>query len=389
MNKKVIIFGAGNIGRSFIAPVFIDGGYEIVFVDIAPTILSALEKHSSYKVVYKSDKGEKNRIISPVRGVDGKNTEAVQKELNDADLCVTCVGAKALPAILCSIAQGVLNRTRPFDIILAENLKGAAGLTRQKLQENGIESNRIGNNIGIVETSIGKMVPIMPRDVVAQNPLLCWAEEFNTLIVDADGFTGPLPLAPDIMPVSPIAPWVARKLYIHNFGHAATAYLGYKTDSNIHYVWEALANPSILSAVKKNMQISGQALQLEYPGIFTATEIEEHITDLLSRFQNKVLGDTIYRVGRDLRRKLHRQDRVVGALELARKHGLQLLPSLKVFQAGLTFAALQPDGTPNKADAEIRKTAENPPLFLSEVVQVDINEEKELYNLLLHCMQNR
>ena len=34
INKKMVQFGAGNIGRSFIGQLFSRSGYEVVFVDI-------------------------------------------------------------------------------------------------------------------------------------------------------------------------------------------------------------------------------------------------------------------------------------------------------------------------------------------------------------------
>lgn len=40
----------------------------------------------------------------------------------------------------------------------------------------------------------------------------------------------------------------------------------------------------------------------------------EHIDDLLYRFKNKALGDTIFRVGCDLTRKLSAEDRLAGAI---------------------------------------------------------------------------
>ena len=38
MNKKIIIFGAGKIGRAFIGQLFSLAGYELVFVDAIPGI---------------------------------------------------------------------------------------------------------------------------------------------------------------------------------------------------------------------------------------------------------------------------------------------------------------------------------------------------------------
>jgi len=271
---RIVIFGAGNIGRSFIAPVFTRGGYEAVFADVAPAVLAALKTRNSYTLVEKSDAGDTRHEVGPVRAVDAGDSAAVARELGEADICATCVGAAALPIVMKTIAGAVTGRERPLDIILAENLKGAAELARAAFEKAGIPAEAVRRRIGIVETSIGKMVPIMPAEAAAADPLLSWAEAFNTLIVDRDGFTGEVPELPDFMAVSPIAPWVARKLYIHNFGHAAAAYIGHRRLPEATYIWEVLEDPEVAASVGEAMRISGEALRREYPGVF-------------SRFQNR------------------------------------------------------------------------------------------------------
>ena len=44
---KLVIFGAGNIGRSFIGQLFSRAGYEIVFIDIDPIILNELNTRAA------------------------------------------------------------------------------------------------------------------------------------------------------------------------------------------------------------------------------------------------------------------------------------------------------------------------------------------------------
>jgi len=388
---EIVIFGAGNIGRSFIAPVFTRGGYEAVFADVAPGVLAALKERNHYTLLEKTDDGDTSYEISPVRAVDARDSEAVARELEAADICATCVGAGALPIVLKSIAAAVAGRKRPLDIILAENLKGAAELARGVFEEAGIPADEQKKRIGIIETSIGKMVPIMPADVAASDPLLSWAEPFNTLIVDRDGFTGKVPEIPDFMAVSPIAPWVARKLYIHNFGHAAAAYIGHARQPEAVYIWEVLEDSFVAAEVEKAMKTSGEALCREYPGVFTSEEIEAHVNDLISRFRNRALGDTVYRVGRDLPRKLQRRDRVVGALELVRKHGLDTGAALEVFRSALGFQAPGPGGNVDEKDAAVTKAAYSdkpgdPEKFLRETVGMEIDTEPELARLLLSAL---
>ena len=58
--RKIVIFGAGKIGRSFIGQLFGSSGYKIVFIDVDPVIISLLNERNSYRVVIKGDRGRRN-----------------------------------------------------------------------------------------------------------------------------------------------------------------------------------------------------------------------------------------------------------------------------------------------------------------------------------------
>jgi mannitol-1-phosphate 5-dehydrogenase len=55
---KIVIFGAGRIGRSFIGQLFSRSGFEVVFVDINEELISRLNSDKQYKVVIKDNSGE-------------------------------------------------------------------------------------------------------------------------------------------------------------------------------------------------------------------------------------------------------------------------------------------------------------------------------------------
>ena len=47
---KAVHFGAGNIGRGFVGMLLAEGGYEIVFSDVAGSLVDAINAHGSYTV---------------------------------------------------------------------------------------------------------------------------------------------------------------------------------------------------------------------------------------------------------------------------------------------------------------------------------------------------
>jgi mannitol-1-phosphate 5-dehydrogenase len=360
LKNKFVLFGAGNIGRSFIGQVFARSGYETVFVDVDRKIIDALNARRSYQVVIKSNDAADRVIEVPnVRGVFAGDVQAVINELSDASYAATAVGANVLGKVVPVIAAGVSARmksgiARPLDIILAENLRDAASFVRGKLAEADTTGQGIADATGLVETSIGKMVPIMKDSDRLRDPLLVYAEAYNSLIVDKYGFKNQIPQVTDLKPVENIAAYVDRKLFIHNLGHAASAYFGNRLDPSLVFIWQSLDNKEILGKVRCCMTQAARALNRQYPKDLEQDALSDHIEDLLTRFSNKALGDTIYRVGRDLCRKLDKNDRLVGAMLLCRKHGLACDEIADAVAAGCAFKAADENG--KRPDSDINFT---------------------------------
>jgi mannitol-1-phosphate 5-dehydrogenase len=394
---KMVQFGAGNIGRSFIGQLFSRAGWEVVFVDVEPRIVSLLNEARYYTVVIKREgKPDEHRRIGPVRAVDGRDAALVGGELAAADMTATSVGKGALPKILPVIAKGLQERFRltpekPLDIIIAENVRGAAEIFRSALASELGSAYPLDRLAGLVETSIGKMVPIMRSEDLVRDPLQVFAEEYETLIVDKRGFRGPLPGIAGIFPVDTIAAYVDRKLFIHNLGHAAAAYLGYRAAPEKPALADVLALPEIEEGVRRAMGEAADALVLEYPGVYSREDLAKHIDDLLTRFKNRALGDTVHRVGRDLPRKLSRDDRLIGAMLLCAGKGLPFGGIAEAAGAAFQFAAPDEDGALYPGDARFRQeyfpsgvSPRGIETALREVCGLDKDRDKAVYETLAH-----
>jgi len=351
--KKIVVFGAGNIGRSFIGQLFSRSGYEVVFVDIDDLVVDALNERRRYRVEIRDIRLE-TVWVENVRAVHGNDARKVAQEIASADIIATAVGPNNLPHIYQNIAGGLLRRLKldktPIDIIICENVRGASKIFREGLAKHLPPDYPLEATVGLVETSIGKMVPIMSEKERRRDPLLVYTEAYNTLIVDKKGFKKEIPEVEGLEPKENMAAYIDRKLFIHNLGHAATAYLGYVTDPGMKYIWEAINEKDIRRAVRTAMWESGQALIGEYTGEFNEENVGDHIEDLIRRFGNKSLGDTIYRVGRDIARKLSRNDRLIGALLLDVKHSIPAPYTTLGVAAATLFRARDENGELFKKD---------------------------------------
>ena len=352
----LVQFGAGNIGRSFVAQLFSRAGYDVEFVDVMDELVAQLNAQGRYRVMIVDTKDEEI-WVERVRAVHGKQTQAVIETVAEADIAATSVGQNALPYLYQNIARGLQLRyqrygLRPLDIILAENLRNAASIVRAGVQQYLPEDFPLDAMLGLVETSIGKMVPIMTAAQRQQDPLWVFAEAYNNLILDANAFKNPIPDVPGLAPKQNMAAYVDRKLFIHNLGHAAVAYLGFLHDPSLTCIWQVTGIPEVRAAAKAAMWESARALIAAYPDEFNEANQEAHIEDLLSRFCNQVLGDTVFRVGRDLLRKLSREDRIIGAMCIDQAHGIDFTATARVAAAAMEFRSTDEHGQLAPTDAK-------------------------------------
>jgi len=344
---KLVQIGAGNIGRSFVGQIFARAGFEVVFVDIDREIIDALNERGRYTVEIK-DREPRTIVVENVRGVDGRDMGAVARELATCRVAATAVGPAALPYIYPNLAAGLLHRRElgngPLDVIICENMRNAAEAMYEGVAEHLPPRLPLRRMLGAVETSIGKMVPIMSEDVRERDPLLVYAEAYNTLICDAKGFLDLVPDVPELDPKENMKAYVDRKLFVHNLGHALCAYFAHLEAPELVYTWEAVEHPTIGPATRAGMMESARALIRAYPDEFTEENQREHVDDLLRRFENKALGDTIYRVGRDVRRKLGPEDRVIGALRFDARQDTAAPYTCLCAAAGMRFRATDENG---------------------------------------------
>ncbi|MHB1354647.1 MAG: mannitol dehydrogenase family protein [Anaerolineae bacterium] len=339
---KAMMFGAGNIGRGFLGQLFAESGYKVVFVDIDEPLIGALRDNGVYPLRLVTNANTVELKISPVTGILSKNSSLVAESITQATIGATAVGARALPYIAPTVAAGVASRMRagveqPFNLIVCENLKGAAALFRTMVCEhlNDAEREYLASHVGFVDTVIGRMVPELSPELKAQDRTLVIAEPYKELPVDRAGFIGPIPNIVGMEPCDNFSLYTARKLYLHNAGHAILAYLGYRRGYQLGY--EALEDKEIRLILDAALEESLLGIVMRYHA--DETWLRTHVDDLKERFANRVLADPVLRLGRDPLRKLAPDDRLVGAARTAETTGYTPLNLAWGIAAGLVFDA--------------------------------------------------
>ncbi len=335
--KKAVIYGAGNIGRGFIGQLLTMSDYEVAFLDINKEVIGKLSEDRQYPITIVSNDGNREIIVKNVYGIDSSVEENAINAIFDADIMSTSLGVNVLRFVAKTLAKAITMRIKakrpPLNILLCENLIDANIYLKNEIFKYLDEDIKevFDQNVGLVEASIGRMVPVLPKKE-GDNILRVAVEEFDVLHLDKDGFVGELPEIYNTRLCTPFNLYIQRKLFIHNMCHSVTAYLGAR---EYEYIWEAIENTDIKYIVEQLGVTSARAIALENGG--DALELIDFLNKLLYRFYNKELKDTIERVGKDPIRKLKDIDRITGAYLLAKKHGLDTTFNLIAFAAALIF----------------------------------------------------
>ena len=322
--KKAVMYGGGNIGRGFIGALLSQSGYEVTFIDVAEPVVKALQENHRYPVRYVSSAGHQDVMIENVTAVNGNDQEAASEAIAECDIMATAVGARILKFIVGNIVAGLRKRwsrtDRPLNIIICENLMDANLVVEKMLKEllTDDEKKLFDERVGLVEASIGRMVPVQTEEMKDGDPMRVCVERYGFLPTDKAAFKGEIPEIRNMVPFAPFDFYIKRKLYIHNMGHATCAYLG--DILGLDYIYQSIGVPEVRVLVQNAMLESALALSGKY-----GVELEKivlHITDLLHRFTNAALMDTCARVGGDPARKLSPADRLIGSATLALEQGI-------------------------------------------------------------------
>jgi mannitol-1-phosphate 5-dehydrogenase len=324
MVKTAVHFGAGNIGRGFVAQFLHESGYEVIFADVSEELIGALQAQPSYKVIEVGE-GAVTKTVDGYRAINSKtHTAEVIAAVAAADLVTTAVGARILRFVAPVIASGLDARSRPepLVVIACENAIGGTDMLAEEIRKHGEVDNAIFANC-----AIDRIVPEQ------SGGLDVTIESFFEWVVDRSPFTDGVPDIHGVTWVDDLGPFIERKLFTVNTAHAAAAYHG--TDRGWVSIREALATPELQAEVRAVLAET-KALLVAKHG-FDPEEQQAYIEKTLKRISNPHLPDTCERVGRSPLRKLSRHERFIGpATELAER-GLEFWNLLNAVGAALRF----------------------------------------------------
>ena len=312
---KAVIFGPGRIGCGFVGQILHSAGYELVFVG-REAIADHLERVQRYVVRLTDGNEARDLQIGPVRALRTTDTEAVARAVAGADLVAVSVGPRNLPQIAELLAGGLARRHAPVNVIAFENCTDPGAVLRDAVTK--CDPSLGGAGHGFVSALVSRIVTQRLGELEGAAPLVFLGDPATSFIVHGPSLAAPLPPLEGLREVDDYLAWVTKKLYTFSAGHAAAAYFG--ALKGYRYIHSAIRDPEIRSAVLAAMEEGQHGLEQRYGRELAGDRSE--LEAIVARFENAALNDPVSRVGRDPRRKLGPEDRLVGAARLAEQAGV-------------------------------------------------------------------
>ncbi|MCT9002761.1 mannitol-1-phosphate 5-dehydrogenase [Microbacterium memoriense] len=330
---KAVHFGAGNIGRGFVGLLLHEGGYELVFSDVAAPLVDAANAASSY-TVHEVGEGGTDKVVTGFRAINSQtDPQAVVDEIAGANVVTTAVGPTILRFVAPHILAGIALRdpsAPPLQVMACENAIGATDILQDEIKAlAGDAWDGLASRAVFANTAVDRIVPAQAPgesvDVTVE-PFFEWA-------IERLPFGDLLPHIPGAHFVDDLTPYIERKLFTVNTGHATTAYFG--SQAGVEKISDALADPSIAAKVRTTLEETS-ALLVQKHGLDPA-DLAAYRATILRRFANPALPDTVGRVGRQPLRKLSRHERFIGPAAEAAERGLPVGALVAAMGAALEF----------------------------------------------------
>lgn len=329
---RAVHFGAGNIGRGFIGLLLHEAGYEVVFADVNADLIGALQTTPSYRVI-EAGAGGVEKTVTGYRAIDsGVDPDGLVAAIAAADVVTTAVGPNILRFVAPAIASGILARpisAGPLAVMACENALGATDLLRAEVLKHA-PAAEVGVRAVFANTAVDRIVPEQSTgglDVLVE-PYCEWA-------VESSAFGSAVPPIPGAHFVPDLAPYIERKLFTVNTGHATTAYYGRLAGHAT--IAASLEDAAVRSSVEAVLGETAEFLVSKHD--FSPAEQRAYLEKTLERFSNPAIDDSVERVGRQPIRKLSRHERFVGPASEIAEAGGAATALLGAMAAALRFDA--------------------------------------------------
>ncbi len=337
---RFLVWGAGKIGRGFVADIMRGGGQFVDFVDIDGKLVDALNARGRYSI-FKADEGgiREEALEGGFRA--HRASDDLTELFLDGELCVdVAVFQNDLDAVADEIAPYIRLRAEKMpgttmNFIVNVNMTSPEHAFRRMLEQRleGAARRYLDRSVGVSGIFMMCISPDAKPEMLRKDPLAVYNNGFYEQAVSREAFCGNPPRAPRLRLSDRLEAEEARKLYTLNMAHCAVAYLG--TPMGLETSLDAIRSPEIEATIVEALAEVAVGLSGAYG--FSDAEMRDWGEVILSLLRNPHMIDPLWRLGADTRRKLAYADRLVTPARLCLRHGGTPVALARVIRAGYRF----------------------------------------------------
>lgn len=337
---KVIIIGAGRIGRGFVASLLKRNDVALTFFDVVPSVVDMLNERKSY-TVHVLGNSEKDIVIDDYRAHLLSDKKTLSKELMSSDFVFTSVGGKNLVSVGAELSEAYhtlyQEGMKPKNIFItcenwltpAEELKQAikAGLSDNEQRQFDAEND-------VSQAVIRASGTAAPADFDLKNPMDTWVQDYWEIPVDqAKISVNPLPNWQYFKFDPHFGKMLYQKIYTNNTSVALIAYLGSLKGYSL--LSDAANDPKIVEILDQGYDEINRALISQ---LAVSEESQLEFSQIAKeKYQSRTIVDNVDRIARDPIRKLSPTDRLIGPAKMALDSGFEPKALAKAIAAALYY----------------------------------------------------
>lgn len=336
---RCLLIGSGRLAGGYIAPLLAEAGWETVFVCRNREVLRAVNEAGGLWLRMVEE--PEDRWIEGVSAV-AQEDERLSELAANVDLVATAVGPSSLPDVGRMLAPLLLYRLRtsgaPVNVVTFENSRrGPELLTMGMIEEEPELAREIGRGLGLGGAAAWRAVS--KRELTPEGVRFDANRESECYVGAASLVRGLSPLdgsVPGLTLVRSFDDRIREKLWLFNAGHAAAAYLGWH--AGFETLDEAMGCPHIRAVVGDVVQEASRAFEFHLdsrPGFETISP--RPLQSVIDLYADPALRDPVIRVGREPRRKLGHDDRILGPAVATMAAGLRPLALAEAAAAALCY----------------------------------------------------
>ena len=294
--KRAVHFGAGNIGRGFIAPTLQANNYQVTFIDVNTDVIKRINDEGSYTVKSLSIEGTTEQKVKDVNAVELNDTDTLNKILLDADIITTSVGPKFVKGVYEKIAT--LENQKDQIFVAFENMYRASSSASSEI-------NSYNENLKIIDAVVDKIVP--PQSTTTLDVVV---ETYGSIILDETAELQPLDVS-EIVSYRNYDNEFYKKLWLLNGLHLQLAYYGLANGDT--YIDEVLSSKEGREFGESAIKSLAEAYNLMSN---SNKNLDKFSKTIINRFALPEIKDEVTRIARNPEIKFSKNERFEYPLRL-------------------------------------------------------------------------